>query len=60
VAENRTVRNKAQRWVFAALTGISVEFPFPIRGIDSDNGCRTRSEDVARGSGVSKRAPDER
>ncbi len=36
--ENRTVRNKAQRWVFAALTGISVEFPFPIRGIDSDNG----------------------
>jgi len=32
------VRNKAQRWVFAALTGINVEFPFPIRGIDSDNG----------------------
>jgi hypothetical protein len=24
--------------VFAALTGISGEFPFPIRGIDSDNG----------------------
>jgi hypothetical protein len=36
--ENRTVRNKAQRWVFDSLTGISVEFPFPIRGIDSDNG----------------------
>jgi hypothetical protein len=36
--ENRTVRNKAQRWVFAALTGISVEVPLPIRGIDFDNG----------------------
>jgi hypothetical protein len=32
------VRNKAQRWVFAALTGISVEVPLPIRGIDFDNG----------------------
>ena len=30
--------NKAQRWVFAALTEISAGFPFPIRGIDSDNG----------------------
>jgi len=36
--ENRTVRNKAQKWVFAALVDITAAFPFPILGIDSDNG----------------------
>ncbi|HEY5149575.1 MAG TPA: DDE-type integrase/transposase/recombinase, partial [Mycobacterium sp.] len=36
--EPRAVNNKAQRWVFAALLEISAAFPFPIRGIDSDNG----------------------
>jgi hypothetical protein len=36
--ENRTVKNKAQRWVFEALVEISAAFPFPIKGIDSDNG----------------------
>lgn len=36
--ENRTVRNKAQKWVFAALQDITNSFPFPIIGIDSDNG----------------------
>ncbi|MDQ3154050.1 MAG: transposase family protein [Actinomycetota bacterium] len=36
--ENRTVRNKAQKWVLAALAEIAAEFPFPIIGIDSDNG----------------------
>ena len=36
--EARAVKNKAQRWVFAALMEISAAFPFPIRGIDSDNG----------------------
>lgn len=35
---NRSVRNKAQRWVFDALMHVSAAFPFPIRGIDSDNG----------------------
>ena len=35
---NRSVRNKAQRWVFEALTYIIARFPFPILGIDSDNG----------------------
>jgi hypothetical protein len=34
--ETRSVRNKAQRWVFAALEEIIVAFPFPILGIDSD------------------------
>lgn len=36
--ENRSVRNKAQKWVFAALEDITASFPFPIIGIDSDNG----------------------
>jgi len=36
--ENRSVRNKAQKWVFAALLEIRSCFPFPIIGIDSDNG----------------------
>jgi Integrase core domain len=36
--ENRTVRSKGRQWVFAALLDISACFPFPIKGIDSDNG----------------------
>jgi len=35
---NRSVRNKAAKWVFAALEHVIEEFPFPIIGIDSDNG----------------------
>jgi hypothetical protein len=35
---NRSVRNKAQRWVFEALEHALAAFPFPIAGIDSDNG----------------------
>jgi len=33
---NQTVRNKAQKWVFAALEPCFPGFPFPILGIDSD------------------------
>ena len=36
--ETKAVRNKAQKWVFAALVELRGGFPFPIRGIDSDNG----------------------
>ena len=36
--ETRTVRNKAEKWVFAALLEIQAQIPFPVRGIDSDNG----------------------
>jgi hypothetical protein len=36
--ENRSVKNKAEKWVFAALVEIREVFPFPILGIDSDNG----------------------
>ncbi|MBU8867745.1 integrase catalytic domain-containing protein [Paenarthrobacter aromaticivorans] len=35
---NRTVPNKAQKWVFEALQHAMGRFPFPIVGIDSDNG----------------------
>ncbi|MGI8697634.1 MAG: integrase catalytic domain-containing protein [Mycobacteriales bacterium] len=36
--ENRTVPNKARRWVIAALAEIATIMPFPILGVDSDNG----------------------
>jgi len=28
------VRNKAQKWVFAALDDLRAAFPFPVLGID--------------------------
>jgi hypothetical protein len=36
--EVRAVKNKAQRWVFAALKKIRGILPFEVKGIDSDNG----------------------
>jgi hypothetical protein len=36
--ETRSVRIKAQKWVFAAIKDATAAFPFPILGIDSDNG----------------------
>ena len=36
--ENRSVRNKARKWVLAALDDIARVLPFPILGVDSDNG----------------------
>lgn len=35
---NRSVKNKAAKWVFEALEHVTRVFPFPIVGIDSDNG----------------------
>ena len=35
---NRSVRNKAARWVLEAIDEASKQFPFAILGIDSDNG----------------------
>jgi len=35
---NRSVKNKAAKWVFKALEHVTAVFPFPIIGIDSDNG----------------------
>ncbi len=34
--ENRSVRNKARRWVVAALEEIASIMPFPMIGVDSD------------------------
>jgi len=36
--ENRSVPNKARKWVLAALEEIAAIMPFPILGVDSDNG----------------------
>lgn len=36
--ESQAARNKAQKWILAALIDICEAFPFPIRGVDSDNG----------------------
>jgi hypothetical protein len=36
--ENRSVRNKARKWVIAALEEIALIMPFPVIGVDSDNG----------------------
>lgn len=36
--ETEAVRNKAQKWVFEALKDIEKRMPFPLLGIDSDNG----------------------
>lgn len=35
---NRSVKNKAAIWVFDAIKHVIGQFPFPILGIDSDNG----------------------
>ena len=35
---NRSVKNKAEKWVFEALMHVRRVFPFPIIGVDSDNG----------------------
>ncbi|WP_343318015.1 transposase family protein [Arthrobacter sp. TMP15] len=35
---NRSVQNRAAKWVFEALQYVMVVFTFPIKGIDSDNG----------------------
>ncbi len=36
--ENRSVPNKARKWVVAALEEIGLIMPFPIIGVNSDNG----------------------
>lgn len=36
--EQRAIKNKAQKWTFAALEEIRARLPFPLLGIDSDNG----------------------
>jgi hypothetical protein len=45
---NRSVRNKAQKWVFEALQYVVAAFPFPILGIDSDNGSEFINDQLLR------------
>jgi hypothetical protein len=46
--ENRTVIGKAQAGVFAALTNVVEHLPFPVKGIDSDNGSEFINEQLLR------------
>jgi hypothetical protein len=46
--ETRAVRNKAQRYVFAALMDIRRHLPFPLRGLDSDNGAEFINAELSR------------
>lgn len=36
--EPRIVRNRARRWTFEALLSVRASLPFPLLGVDSDNG----------------------
>jgi hypothetical protein len=42
----QAVPNKAQVWVFAALKELRGRLPFPLRGIDSDNGSEFINADL--------------
>ncbi len=46
--ETRAVRNKAQVHVFSALKEIRGALPFPLRGIDSDNGSEFINHELKR------------
>jgi hypothetical protein len=46
--ETQAVKNKAQVWVFGALTDIRKRLPFPLLGIDSDNGSEFINDQLLR------------
>lgn len=46
--ETRAVKNKAQKWIFAALKEIIAAMPFPVLGIDSDNGSEFINDQLLR------------
>lgn len=46
--ETRAVRNKAQVHVFAAIKDIRASLPFPLLGIDSDNGAEFINDELFR------------
>jgi len=46
--ETAAVKNKAQRWVFEALQEIIARLPFPVQGIDSDNGAEFINDQLVR------------
>ena len=46
--ETEAVPNKAQVWVFEAIQTIRARLPFPLRGLDSDNGSEFINHDLLR------------
>jgi hypothetical protein len=46
--ETEAVANKAQVWVFAAIQRIRERLPFPLRGLDCDNGSEFINSDLLR------------
>lgn len=46
--ETRAVPNKAQIWVFEAIRKIRERLPFPLRGLDSDNGSEFVNNELLR------------
>ena len=46
--ETEAVPNKAQVWVFEALQTIRARLPFPLRGLDSDNGSEFVNNELLR------------
>jgi hypothetical protein len=46
--ENEAVRNKAQVRVFAAITNLRGRLPFPLLGLDSDNGAEFINNELLR------------
>jgi hypothetical protein len=45
--EVRVVRNRARRWTHEALLDIRERLPFPVRGLDSDNGAEFINNNLA-------------
>jgi hypothetical protein len=46
--ETRAVKNKAQVWVFEALREVRERLPFPMLGLDSDNGAEFINDELTR------------
>ncbi len=46
--ETEAVPNKAQVWVFAAIQRVRARLPFPLRGLDSDNGSEFLNTELLR------------
>ncbi len=46
--ECRAVKNKAQRWCFEALLDVEASLPFPLLGLDSDNGSEFINDQLLR------------
>lgn len=46
--EIQAVKNKAQKWVFEALKDIRARLPFPLLGVDSDNGSEFINDPLVR------------